>query len=274
MSNSQLTNTQLRMLSAFVLLLIFLGALYFQAVGLSVLLFVSGLLLVDEFLCSILKSSRTNLSYLFSVSSFTAIYGYLLFGKEVDSTFLILPAVINIIWLLYLFYVPMNSVKVIEKLKKHSYLIGLNFVLPFYSISYLIRQDKWMEHIIIMLSMNFVVDTGAWFFGRKFGNKKLWLVISPNKTINGAIGGSLSSLLVTLLLINHFFDIFNVVLILSVSLMTILGQMGDLIESKIKRQVGVKDSSNLIPGHGGIYDRLDSLIFVAPFYAIMVKYLF
>ena len=159
-------------------------------------------------------------------------------------------------------------------MKKHSYLVGLTFILPFYSISYLVRDDQWLSHIIVMLTMNFVVDTGAWFFGRKFGNKKLWPVISPKKTINGAIGGSISSLIITLLLIYYIFDVFSIILILSVFLMTILGQMGDLIESKIKRQVGVKDSSNLIPGHGGIYDRLDSLIFVAPFYAIMVKYLF
>ena len=116
-----------------------------------------------------------------------------------------------------------------------------------------------------------MVDTGAWFFGKNFGKRKLWPKISPNKTLMGLIGGVLTSLVISNICIYFMFDTFKIELVLSIAALGLFAQIGDLIESKMKRQLGVKDSSNLIPGHGGIYDRIDSLIFIAPFFAIMIK---
>ena len=107
-------------------------------------------------------------------------------------------------------------------------------------------------------------DTGAYFAGRLWGKNKLAPVISPKKTKEGAVGGILTSLLAAVIY-NWFFPIFQLPLLLSSSLLiSIFGQIGDLVESAFKRIAGVKDSGKIIPGHGGILDRFDSTILTTP----------
>ncbi|MCL6585715.1 MAG: phosphatidate cytidylyltransferase [Anoxybacillus sp.] len=108
-------------------------------------------------------------------------------------------------------------------------------------------------------------DTGAYFTGRAFGRRKLWPEISPNKTVEGSIGGTVCALIVALIY-QWFTDSFaSVPLLLVMTLvLSVVGQMGDLVESAFKRHYGVKDSGNLLPGHGGILDRFDSLLFMLP----------
>ena len=129
------------------------------------------------------------------------------------------------------------------------------------------RLDSW-EKVLFALFIVWATDIGAYLFGRQFGQNKLLPKVSPNKTIEGSIGGILSAIIVALIfgLINHgvyaphnFFW-----LLICTILFSIFGQFGDLVESAIKRHFGVKDSGNLIPGHGGILDRCDSWIFVFP----------
>ena len=129
------------------------------------------------------------------------------------------------------------------------------------------RLDSW-EKVLFALFIVWATDIGAYLFGRRFGQNKLLPKVSPNKTIEGSVGGILSAIIVALLfgLINHnvyaphsFFW-----LLICTVLFSIFGQFGDLVESAIKRHFGVKDSGNLIPGHGGILDRCDSWIFVFP----------
>jgi cytidylyltransferase family len=129
------------------------------------------------------------------------------------------------------------------------------------------RLDSW-EKVLFALFIVWATDIGAYLFGRQFGQNKLLPKVSPNKTIEGSVGGILSAIIVALIfgLINHgvyaphnFFW-----LLICTILFSIFGQFGDLVESAIKRHFGVKDSGNLIPGHGGILDRCDSWIFVFP----------
>jgi phosphatidate cytidylyltransferase len=102
-----------------------------------------------------------------------------------------------------------------------------------------------------------------------FGKRKLAPTISPNKTIEGSLGG----ILVATLALLYAADIDNVqyswILILVVT--AILGALGDLVQSKIKRVCGVKDSGSILPGHGGIYDRIDSSILAAPIYILLLN---
>ncbi|WP_163536827.1 phosphatidate cytidylyltransferase [Gracilibacillus sp. YIM 98692] len=115
--------------------------------------------------------------------------------------------------------------------------------------------------ILVILS----TDTGAYFFGRAIGKKKLWPKISPNKTIEGAVGGILTACVVTLIF-QHFFPFHDSLWLLLMVTMTasLFAQIGDLVESAIKRHYEVKDSGNVLPGHGGILDRFDSWLFVFP----------
>ena len=111
---------------------------------------------------------------------------------------------------------------------------------------------------------------GAYFIGVNFGTHKLCPEISPKKTVEGALGGILSSIIISFL----FTLIFNVnkayILIPLTLVFCIIGMLGDLFASAIKRSVGIKDYGNLIPGHGGILDRLDSVLFIAPLlYAVI-----
>lgn len=106
-------------------------------------------------------------------------------------------------------------------------------------------------------------DIGAYYFGSKFGKTKLSKVISPKKTVEGAVGGGLFAIFVSA------FGVFytNLTLLEAVIgglLITVFAQFGDLSESLIKRDAGVKDSSNILPGHGGLLDRADSYVFALP----------
>ena len=271
-----MSNTNKRILSAIVLLLIVLGAGFFGPQGLKVLIFVAGLFLVDELVFNMLKVKRNHLSYIFSMLSFAGGYSLFTYIDETPQYYMYMihtGAILNIFLLVYLFLEKMNSLLFIKMMKKYAFLMGVFFLVPMCSISYLLTMDKWIALIILMLFVNFLADTGAWFFGKNFGNKKLWPSISPKKTRVGAIGGAITSVIISSVFIYVEFDKISLFLIISLFVLACLAQMGDLIESKMKRQLGVKDSSNLIPGHGGIYDRLDSLVFVAPFYVMMVKYL-
>lgn len=110
-------------------------------------------------------------------------------------------------------------------------------------------------------------DIGAYMIGRQFGRHKLAPNVSPNKTIEGAIGGVISALVVAGGFMLYFKDEFmysTLTLLILIVIFSIAGQLGDLVESAYKRHFDVKDSGNLLPGHGGILDRFDSLLFVFP----------
>lgn len=126
--------------------------------------------------------------------------------------------------------------------------------------------------VILVLVIAWLADTGGYFAGRFLGKAKLYEAVSPKKTWAGAYGGIAGSLVgvvvMKLLFLDWlgWFDVFAIAIVGGV-----LGQLGDLAESLIKRSVGVKDSGALLPGHGGILDRIDAVLFIAPFvYAYVV----
>lgn len=127
--------------------------------------------------------------------------------------------------------------------------------------------------IFLTLLVIMVCDTFAYFVGSNFGKRKLYPAVSPNKSIEGGIGGLIGSVLIVLLAGVTFLPQIGVFDGLLVGLLLgVIGQLGDLFESLLKRACGVKDSGSLIPGHGGLLDRLDSLLFAFPVVYCLAKY--
>jgi phosphatidate cytidylyltransferase len=272
-----MNNTALRVISA----LCILGALFifslFGPKGVAIFLGAVGLLIVDEFTSNMLGHKRKSPTYLIAMCSFGIGYSYFNFINQAPALFnfcTLIAMIINLSLLLYIFCESMEKRKTINFIKRYSFLCGVFFLFPLVSISSLLQSGSWQAWMIFLLFLNFSVDTGAWFFGRRFGRNKLWPSISPKKTIEGAMGGSIFAVLVATIVSMAFFGRISFLIILSFFLISALAQLGDLIESKFKRQLGIKDSSNLIPGHGGVYDRIDSLVFVGPFFVFMMRNLY
>ncbi|WP_026689868.1 phosphatidate cytidylyltransferase [Alteribacter aurantiacus] len=125
--------------------------------------------------------------------------------------------------------------------------------------------DDGLIFIFFVLVLVWVTDSGAYFCGRFFGKHKLWPEISPKKTIEGSLGGIFFAILFGFVY-SYFFPVYEswFVILLFILVVSIAGQLGDLVESALKRHYSVKDSGQVLPGHGGILDRFDSLIFVMP----------
>jgi phosphatidate cytidylyltransferase len=113
--------------------------------------------------------------------------------------------------------------------------------------------------------MIWATDSGAYFIGKATGKRKLWPEISPNKTVEGSIGGVASALIIAVLFVLLTDINASVISLMAITVvLSIFGQIGDLVQSAFKRHFNVKDSGNILPGHGGILDRFDSLLFVLP----------
>ena len=142
--------------------------------------------------------------------------------------------------------------------------------------------------ILLILCFAWGGDTAAYFAGRTFGKHKLAPIVSPHKTLEGAIGGIFGSVLVgvVLTLVYSFLSASHNVITIQVqprhyailvvmgAIASVLGILGDLFASSVKRQVGIKDYGTIFPGHGGILDRFDSVMFIAPFVTMVITAVF
>ena len=148
-----------------------------------------------------------------------------------------------------------------------SALISMPLILSFAfaSLRFLYLGQNGLFYLLLLLNFSSICDCGAYFVGVTMGKHKLCPEISPKKTIEGAVGGVVTSLLVSVLLCFTMNGGKNLVTLLILTIpLCILGMFGDLFASVIKRNVGIKDYGKLIPGHGGILDRFDSILLVAP----------
>ena len=133
-------------------------------------------------------------------------------------------------------------------------------------------QGAWW--VVLALVVTWFNDTGAYFAGRAFGKRKLYPRISPSKTWEGAIGGGLASIAGAVLTQHFFLPAVPVWGAAAIGLgASVLGPLGDLSESLLKRSFGAKDSGKLLPGHGGLLDRIDALLFNAPFVLLCARLL-
>jgi|TARA_B110000240_G_C13501390_1_gene454018 phosphatidate cytidylyltransferase len=127
--------------------------------------------------------------------------------------------------------------------------------------------------MISILSIIWINDSFAFLVGKNFGKNKLFPTVSPKKTIEGFFGGLVFSLLAGLLISKYNLDFSMLNWLIIAVIVSTIGTIGDLVESKFKRQAKMKDSGNIMPGHGGILDRLDSLLFAAPFVYLYINFI-
>lgn len=131
--------------------------------------------------------------------------------------------------------------------------------------NFVIARETGLHILMYALFVVWSTDIGAYMVGRQYGKTKLAPHISPNKTVEGSLGGILSAVVVSAIYLLFWPLNYNMLTMLILTVIfSMVGQMGDLVESSYKRFYNVKDSGNILPGHGGILDRFDSLLFVFP----------
>ena len=136
-----------------------------------------------------------------------------------------------------------------------------------------IRDARGREVLFLLMLTVFVSDTAQYYTGRAFGRRPLAPRISPKKTIEGAVGGFVFGALLMVVAGAYWLPAVPLLARAVIGVLIVaLGIAGDLFESMLKRSARVKDSSSLIPGHGGVLDRIDALLFAAPVYYIVLKY--
>lgn len=185
-------------------------------------------------------------------------------------------SVIGVLWWLVAPYFLWRYAKTGRVLSLNPVFLGTVIFVPCWASLVLQSDSTGTLAFCLLLAMVWAADIGAYFVGRFFGKHLLVPKISPKKTIEGVGGGVLASLLVAVIFI--FFKLpmeelttktSGIVSILGLSvIISLWSVVGDLFESMLKRQAGVKDSGKLLPGHGGMYDRIDSLTAAAPFFTL------
>jgi len=238
---------------------------------------------ISHFISHVLKILQTNIASDSNMQ--TRIYSGAIFGGIFLISIFIGGFVFNSLMLILALIIYHEWIEIIQILKAKDYkkyqiwfLNGIAYtVIPVACLITINGLNYGSSIIFWYFSVIWATDCGAYFVGKKFGGKKLAPTVSPGKTIYGSIGGLISALIIGGLFSFSllYTNLSNIGILGSgvVALfISILAQLSDLLESYIKRLFNIKDTGNIIPGHGGIMDRMDSITFSAPFLLfILVK---
>lgn len=260
-----------RVVSAILMVLLFVPFLLLGGIPFAIFIGVLGILGLKEML-DLEKDIPKVIKF---ISLFLGLFLILYNYKDINFTQIVDYKILGL-----LFFFSTVSLVIKGDLKKYNYKDALLLTIIVFLIGMLFNNLIHLRNIgIPMVIYIFLIatmtDTFALFCGKYFGKHKLSPNISPNKTIEGSLGGSIFGTIISVIFYLFFIEKgVNILMLVSVTfILTIIGQIGDLFFSSIKRHYKVKDFSNLIPGHGGILDRLDSIIFVMMAY-ILISNLF
>ena len=270
---------KLRSISSIFYVLIMLSALI-HPISFMIVMYISAIIVLAEY-GKVLRKDPEHLDFLkrwnqdhtpFMSTEFFPIFMVTALGL------LPLGNVIYYIIILYLIFYPFLLFFLISKRKFYGYftskawpifLLTLSLILLVSSPSLNIDFKKFQMYMIAYLVLIWGIDSAGYFIGLKFGKKKLYESVSPKKTIEGVYGSIIFTLIFGFYL-GQFFQIDSLLAIASSLIICFFAIMGDLIQSKIKRQLKIKDFGNWIKGHGGLFDRLDSIIFSFPFFLLII----
>jgi len=249
-----------RSLSGLLYILILLGSMFtHRYVFISVTL-ILGLLCIYEFQKLVfLKNKSLYIIFIVGLTVCTLLPNY---------WYVITPILILTIVTELFLVKDLVTIRIIPMLDRRKYLTSIFYIITSLIFLTLIPYYKESYQPMIIAGAFFIVwtnDTFAYLVGKNFGKHKLLERISPKKTIEGFIGGFVFALIAGYIISITTESLTTLYWLIISIIMSIFGTLGDLIQSKFKRQAGVKDSGTIMPGHGGIYDRLDSVIFASPF---------
>ena len=220
-----------------------------------------------------IKSVFSRLVYALLIVAVVYLSGFLL-ASENQSLFKVVMSIAFLLWLIIIYRLGTGAPgQVSESFSKQKFVTGFLILLPpVLALTYihqLAQGSHWLLYSIIIV---WIADSGAYFSGKKFGRKKLAPSISPGKTIEGLYGAVIATTIYTFLAALYFkLDIMQTVILLIIGFFaTLISVAGDLYISWLKRERGVKDSGSILPGHGGVLDRVDSILSSAPFFALFL----
>lgn len=253
-----------RVITAIVALLVFIPMLFIGGIPLEVLVAVLAVIAVNEIL---VMRKKLLISFEALISNLAVIIAVL--PKDYWPSKV--PLLFQQSTLLYIFMLLMLAHTVISKNRftfDDAAVIVLSVFYIGFGFHFFIMAREMMDGLSTLffaLLIVWVTDSGAYLVGRKLGKHKLAPRISPNKTWEGSIGGTVLSVIVSAIYLKFFPQAYDwSVMVMIAVIASIAGQFGDLIESALKRYYNVKDSGKILPGHGGIFDRFDSLLMVLP----------
>ncbi len=269
-----MSSFQKRVVSGAAALLVLGTILYVKGIAFDLAILVIGLLAGYEFYNAFkAKGHEPKLFVIFSliVTYLLAILFIFMNDRSPEDQFLGLLLFISLIFIYFLIALFVSLTKKMQPIDMLINLFALFYIaIP---LGMLIIFSKTDEHsfklVYLVLMISFFSDSFAYLTGKSIGKHKLAPKMSPNKTIEGSLGAIIGTALVLAILkgqgfFENFFNIPYVIAILLGILGSIMAQIGDLTASILKRYTGIKDFGNIMPGHGGILDRLDSIIFVTP----------
>lgn len=224
------------------------------------LFFILGIITIYEFLK--LVHLKSYISYIiFAIATY--FISYLIFEYRAIYLLLIITLFVNLFLLKDVLWV--NKIPMFGKKKYITVFFYLMSGFVFLTLIPMAQTDYKPKVILGVFILIWANDSFAYLVGKNFGRTKLLERISPKKTVEGFLGGILGALIAGFI-IYKFTEIYDLWIWLVISLIvSFFGTIGDLVQSKFKRQAGVKDSGKIMPGHGGIYDRLDSILYASPF---------
>lgn len=254
---------KIRIISAIVLLALFIPALIFGGVFFSILMLLAAMMGLHELLS--LRKTKKEFPIFMELFAYILV-GFLTISNYQSKTLYYLMDYRMMAFMIFAFLTPMVFINDTKKynLNDALFLIGSTlFIGLSFNLLILIRNFS-LEYVLYLFIITIITDTFALLTGKYIGRYKLAEKISPKKTIEGLIGGTIMGTFAGAIYFHVAIDLalnMGIVIFVTMSL-SLIGQLGDLVFSSIKRYYNKKDFSNLIPGHGGILDRLDSIIFV------------